>query len=149
MSPCPTSCHLLHGGVGSEKPSAICRSCPFHGASSNHYNTHRTNCVPHLLRGPGALQGTIQMPDASPLVWHLHGEEKVKVKSLSRVRLFATPLTIARQAPLSMGFSTQEYWSGLPFPFPVDLPDPGIERRPLVLQAAALPSEPPGKPKGE
>ena len=46
---------------------------------------------------------------------------------LSRVRLFATPWTVARQAPLSMGFSRQEYWSGLPFPPPEDLPDPGIE----------------------
>ena len=73
----------------------------------------------------------------------------MKVKSLNSVRLFATPLTIAHQAPLSMGFPRQEYWSGLPFPFPGDLPDPGIERRPPVLQAAALPSEPLGKPKGE
>ena len=48
------------------------------------------------------------------------------VQSLSRVRLFATPWTVARQAPLSMGFSRQEYWSGLPFPSPGDLPDPVI-----------------------
>ena len=52
---------------------------------------------------------------------------EVKVKSLSRVQLFATPWTVAYQAPLSMGFSRQEYWSGLPFPSPGDLPDPGIE----------------------
>ena len=52
---------------------------------------------------------------------------KVKVKSLSRVRLFATPWTVAYQALLSMGFSWQEYWSGLPFPSPGDLPDPGIK----------------------
>ena len=51
---------------------------------------------------------------------------KVKVKSLSRVRLFAIPWTIAYQAPLYTGFSRQEYWSGLPFPSPGDLPDPGI-----------------------
>ena len=52
---------------------------------------------------------------------------KVKVKSLSRVRFFATPWTVAYQVPLSMGFSRQRYWSGLPFPSPGDLPDPGIE----------------------
>ena len=52
---------------------------------------------------------------------------KVKVKSLSRVRLFATPWTAAYQAPPSMGFSRQEYWIGLPFPSPEDLPNPGIE----------------------
>ena len=51
----------------------------------------------------------------------------VKVKSLSRVQLFVTPWTAAHQAHPSMGFSRQEYWSGLPFPFPGDLPDPGIE----------------------
>ena len=54
--------------------------------------------------------------------------------------------TVAHQAPLSMGFSRQEYWSGLPFPFPGDLPDPGIELRSLALQADALTSEPPRKP---
>ena len=67
------------------------------------------------------------------------------MKSLSRVRLFATPWTVAYQAPLSMEFSRQEYWSGLPFPSPGDLPDPGIESRSPALQADALPSEPPGK----
>ena len=48
-------------------------------------------------------------------------------QSLSHVQLFATPWTVALQAPLPMGFSGQEYWSGLPFPSPGDLPDPGIE----------------------
>ena len=57
----------------------------------------------------------------------------VKVKSLSHVRLFVTPWTVAHQAPLSMGFSRQEYWSGLPFPSPGDLPDPGIEPRSPAL----------------
>ena len=52
-----------------------------------------------------------------------------KVNSLSRVRLFVTPWTVAYQAPLYMGFSRQEYWSGLPFPSPGDLPNPGIEPR--------------------
>ena len=63
---------------------------------------------------------------------------KVKVKSLSCVQLFATPWTVAHQAPPSMGFSRQEYWSGLLFPSPGDLPDPGIETRSPALQADAL-----------
>ena len=71
---------------------------------------------------------------------------KVKVKSLSRVRLFATPWTVAYQAPPSMGFSRQECWSGLPFPSPGDLPNPGIKPRSPALQADTLPSEPLGKP---
>ena len=67
--------------------------------------------------------------------------------SLSCVQLFATPWTVAHQAPLSMGISRQEYWSGLPFPSPGDLPDPGMETRSPALQADALISEPPGKLK--
>ena len=65
------------------------------------------------------------------------------MKSLSRVQLFATPWTVAYEAPLSMGFSRQEYCSGLPFPSPGDLPDPGIEPMSPSFQADALPSEPP------
>ena len=68
-----------------------------------------------------------------------------EVKSLSRVRLSATPWTVDYQVPPSMGFSRQEYWSGLPFPSPVDLPNPGTEPRSLTLQADTLTSEPPGK----
>ena len=70
----------------------------------------------------------------------------MKVKLLSRVRLFGTLWTVARHAPLSMGFSGQEYWSGLPFPSPGALPDPGLETGSPAFQAGALTSEPPGKP---
>ena len=61
-----------------------------------------------------------------------------EVKWLSRVQLFSTPWTVACQAPLSMGFSRQEYWSGLPFPSPGDLPNPGIEPRSPALEADAF-----------
>ena len=57
-----------------------------------------------------------------------------------------TPRTAARQAPLSMGFPRQEHWSGLPFPSPGDLPNPGTEPRSPTLQVESLLSEPPGKP---
>ena len=67
-------------------------------------------------------------------------------QSLSRVQLFVTPWTVAWQSPLSIRFSRQGYWSGLPFPFPGDLPDPGIEPGSPALQADSLPPEPPGKP---
>ena len=66
-------------------------------------------------------------------------------ESLSCVQLFVTPRTVARQAPLSLGFSRQEHWSGLPCPPPGDLPNPGIKPRSFMLQADSLPSEPAGK----
>ena len=71
----------------------------------------------------------------------------VKVKSLSCVQLFVS-WTVAYQAPPFMGFSRHECWSGLPFPSPGDLPNPGIEPGSSALRADALPSEPPGKPLG-
>ena len=63
--------------------------------------------------------------------------------SCSVVPDFATPWTVARQAPLSMGFPRQEYWSGLPFPSPGDLSNTGIKPGSPSLQADSLPSEPP------
>ena len=62
-------------------------------------------------------------------------------KLLTQVQLFVAPRTVACQAPLSVGFSRQEYGSGLPFPSPWDLPNPGIEPGSSVLQADSLPSE--------
>ena len=70
---------------------------------------------------------------------------KVKVKWLSRVRLFVIPWTVAYQAPPSKGFSWQEYWNGLPFPSPGDLPDPGIEPGSPTFQVDTLTSEPQGE----
>ena len=66
------------------------------------------------------------------------------LSSFSHIQLFATLWTVARQAPLSMGFSRQEYWTGLPCSPPGDLPDPGIKP---ALQADSLPAEPQGKTK--
>ena len=76
--------------------------------------------------------------------------ECVLAKLLSHVRLFVTPWTVAPQAPLSMGFSRQEYWRGLPCPPPGDLPDPGTEPMALISPALAggsLPLAPPGNPQ--
>ena len=63
---------------------------------------------------------------------------QIVVSSLSRIQLFVTPWTIAHQAPLSMGFPRQEYWSGLPFPSPGNLPLPGIEPMSPALLAESL-----------
>ena len=70
----------------------------------------------------------------------------IVVELLSHVQLFATPWTVAHQAPLSMGFPRQECWSGLPFPSLGDLPNPGVKPGSPALQADALTSEPPGSP---
>ena len=115
--------------------------------------------IAFLLRSKHLLISWLQSPSAvilepkniksvtvfivSPSICHeMMGSE---VKSLSRVRLFPIPWTVAYQAPPSLGFSWQEYWSGLPFPSPGDLPNPEIEPGSPVLQADALPYEPPGK----
>ena len=70
--------------------------------------------------------------------WLDYSPKKVKVKSLSRVWLFATPWNIVYEAPPAMKFSRQEYWSGLPFPSPGDFPYQGIEHRSTALQADAF-----------
>ena len=70
--------------------------------------------------------------------------KKSKVLVSQSCLLFATPWTVACQAPLSMEFSRQEYWSEYPFPSPGDLPNPGIKPRSPALQADSLPSEPQG-----
>ena len=76
----------------------------------------------------------------------MHLKKEKKVQSFSSDQLFATPWTVAYQPPPSMEFSRQEYWSGLPFPSPGDLPDPGIKLESPAFQADALTSEPPRKP---
>jgi len=70
---------------------------------------------------------------------------KVKVKLFRRVRLCVTPWAVAYQASLTVGFSRQDYWSGLPFPCPRGLHYPGIERRSTTLKADALPSDHQGR----
>ena len=69
----------------------------------------------------------------------------MRTQSLSHVQVFATPWTVAHHVPLSMEFSRQEYWTGLPVPSLGDLPDPQIKPRSPALQADALPYETPGK----
>ena len=122
------------------------RPCTWgHMATVTMVNPH-TDPVPEVTSPPSpgwckwGLISSLQSDSTSQTIW------KVKVKSLSRVWLFATPRTVAHQASLSMGFSRQDYWSGLLLSSPEDLPDPGIEPQFPALQADSLPSEPPKKP---
>ena len=83
--------------------------------------------------------------DSGSYICHCwRGYDYDHVKSLSHVQLFATPWTVIDQAPLSMGFARQEYWSGLLFPSAGDFPSPGTEPRSPALQMGSLLSEPPG-----
>ena len=97
------------------------------------------------------FEGTLDIPKTH-LMWcfqWVSWEYKTERESGSHsvVSDSATLWTTANQVPLSMGFPRQEYWSGLPFPSPGDLPDPGIKPGSPAMQADSLPSEPPGKPK--
>ena len=99
------------------------------------------------VRRPAAkLSGLLAWIQGKKLDWRPDGI--FKVKSLSRIRLFATPWTAASQAPPSTGFSRQEYCSGLRFPSPEDRPNSGIKPGSAALQVDALPSKPRGKPDG-
>ena len=84
-----------------------------------------TESCTHNFTTPTTDHRSKHKPKAQCLLQSLPTSQKVKVKSLNRVQLFETPWTVAHQAPPSMGFSRQEYWSGLPFPSPGNLPDPG------------------------
>ena len=110
-----------------------------------------------LFPSPGDLSDTGIEPrspalQADSLPTELQGKPCVKyaaaaaAKSLQSCPTLVTPWTAASQAPLSVGFSRQEYYSGLPWPPPGDLPKPGIEPRSSALQADSLPSELSGKP---
>ena len=91
---------------------------------------------------------TLSPEGGSPQYVRTCGFLCVHAQSLSHIQHFETPWTVARQAPQFMGLSRQEYWSGLPFPTPVDLPDPGIEPASLdspALAGAFLTTVPPGK----
>ena len=91
----------------------------------------KANDVPSLIWTSKASELDLKSKMTDTLCFYKNGSE---VKSLSRIRLFATPWTVAYQAP-SLRFSRQEYWSGLPFPSPEDLPKPGIEPGSSAWQA--------------
>ena len=103
------------------------------------------------FRSCGVQACGIARPESKPMFPALQGRFLTtgppgKVLVAQSNRLFATPWNVACQAPLSMGFSRQEYWSGLPCPPPGDLPNPGIEQGSPALQADSLQAELPGKP---
>ena len=105
-----------------------------------HLLQHRPWCRSHG-RGLISKPITLHTLNAHSFLHVTHTSMKLKVKLLSHVQLFVTLWTIAHQTPPFMGFSRQEHWSGLPFPSPGNLPDPGIELRSPALQADFLPSE--------
>ena len=107
---------------------------------ATHSRTEVYNLISHLNSFPSRLPLPVKLGCSLP---------GVLPKILTLVSGLKDSLIrpVAYEAPLSMEFSRQEYWSGLPFPPPEDLPDPGIETRSPALQADSLPAEPQGKPK--
>ena len=103
----------------------------------------RASQVALVVKNLPAMQETKEM-HVSSLGWEDFLEEKMATHS--SILAWRILWTAAPQTPLSMGFPTQEYWSGLPFSPPGDLPEPGIEPRSPALQTYSLLSEPPGKP---
>ena len=133
-------CHFLLQCMKVKSESEIAESCPT--------LSDPLDCGPPGSSVHGIFQARVQSTFIQIISFHLHSNPigLCVCQLLSCVPLFVTPWTIACQAPLSMEFSRQEYWSGLPFSSLEDLPDPGIELRSPSLQADSLPSESPGKP---
>ena len=148
--------HLIPGSSNGEESTCNAvdlGSIPGLGRFPRERNGHlfQYSCLENPM-DRGTWQATFHgVTESDMMEWltlsHLLGWKWSEVKSLSHVRLFVTPWTVAHQASPSMGFSRQEYWSGLPFPSPGDLPHLGIEPRSPALKADALLSEPPGKSK--
>ena len=114
---------------------------PLLGIHTEETRIERDTCTPMFIAALFIIARTWKQPRCPSAdewirkLWYIYTMEYCEVKSLSRVRLFATPWAVAHQTPLFMGFSRQEYWSGLPLPSPGDLPNPGIEPRSPTLRA--------------
>ena len=148
---CPTLCdpvaYTVHGILQARILEWV--AIPFSGGSSQPRNQTQ---VSHIADGFFTSWATREALKRLEVPWLKRlstsactNIRKWKYQSLSHVQLFATPWTVARQPPLSMGFSRQEYWSGYPFPSPGNLWDSGIKPRFLALQADPFLSKPPGK----
>ena len=128
----------------------VARQAPLStGFSRQEYWSGLPSPPPGDLMDPGIEPSSFTSPALAGRFFFFTTSACWEVKSLSYFQLFATPWTVAYQAPPSMGFSRQKYWSGLPFPSPGNLPDPGMEPGSPALQAYAWPSEPPGSPLGK
>ena len=136
-------CHFLLQGIFPTQGSSPCSLCLLNRQADSlplsYLGTNTPHAVPlkRLSKAEKKKKGNLSFLPRIAFVL------SCSVVSYS----FVIPRTVIHQAPLSMGFCRPEYWSGLPFPPPGDLPDPGIKPRSLALQVDSLPSEPPGKTK--
>ena len=115
------------------------RGATFRPAATSQQN-NRTQMKPAMSLYDGTDFSESKKLNPKERIWYPKaGKQCTRALSLSRIRLYATPWTVAHQAPLSSEFCRQEYWSRLPFPSPGDLPDPGIEPASPAWQVDALP----------
>ena len=139
--------HRVWGKIKWKTREALKKRCA--SAAAKSLQSCPTLCDPIDSSPPGSpIPGILQArtPEWVAISLSNAWKWKVEVKSLSRIRLLATPWTAAYQAPLSMGFYRQEYWSGLTFPPPGHLLDPGIETMSPAFQADSLLPSPWGTP---
>ena len=142
--------HPIPLGLPSAPSPCILSTCLMHPAwAGDLFHTWWHTCFNAVLSEHPTLAFSYRVPVSVLYIKFLKNYFSCsfnwKWKLLSRVQLFVTPQTIASQAPLSMGFSRQDYWSGFPFPSPEDLLDPGMEPKSPVSQEDSLPFEPQGK----
>ena len=112
--------------------------------SGNRQGSRGLYFLPELLGPPGSLCAPVGARNSRAAAYSAFSVHSAQ--SLSCAQLFAIPWTVAHQAPLSMGFPRREYWSGLPFPSPWDLPNPGIEPASPALGGRFFTTEPSGEP---
>ena len=100
----------------------------FQNMSDTSFRQNKENWIREIVQNIRTFHQTKERPRQKGTITRSKAHRnKITLCSFSYIQIFATPQTVARPVPLSMGFFRQEYWNGLPFPFPGDLPDPGIK----------------------
>ena len=142
----PSSRDLPDPAIKPRSPTLQADSLPSEPPRQLHTKIQNAFCFKQIRSEDENIRGLKKLVTLCPKAYFTPLLLFAAVQSLSPVQFFATLWTVAHQAPLSMGFPRQEYWSRLPFPSPEDLPSPGIEPTSPALSGGFSTTEPPGKP---